>query len=66
MKYIILILFGFSIGYFSTKILLSKKEPAQTIVTITCKEMDGYTEDLQTGEKCLVKWNECDTTYNTK
>jgi len=66
MKYIILFLFGFSIGYFSTKILLSKKESVQTIVTITCKEMDGYTEDLATGEKCLVIWNECDTIYKTK
>ena len=66
MKYTILFLVGVLTGYFSTKILLSKKEPVQTIITITCKEMDGYTEDLETGEKCLVKWNECDTTYNTK
>lgn len=66
MKYIILILFGFSIGYFFTKILSSKVESTQKIVTITCKEMEGYTEDIETGEKCLVKWNECDTIYNTK
>ena len=66
MKYVILILFGFSIGYYSTKILLSQKEPVQTIVTITCKEMYGYGEDPETGERYLVVWNECDTIYNTK
>ena len=63
MKYVILFLFGFSIGNFSTKILLSQKEPVQTIVTITCKEMDGYGEDPETGERYLVVWNECDTIY---
>ena len=63
MKYVILILLGLTIGWLSTTVFLTKREPVQTI---TCKEMDGYTEDLETGEKCLVKWNECDTTYNTK
>ena len=66
MKYVILFLLGITIGWLSTTVFLNNREPVQTIVTITCKEMDGYTEDLDTGEKCLVKWNECDTTYNTK
>jgi len=35
----------------------------QTIDTIICKEMDGYVEDPQTGERCLVKWGKCDTIY---
>ena len=66
MKYVILILLGLTIGYLSATVFLTKREPVQTIVTITCKEMEGYTEDLDTGEKCLVKWNECDTIYKTK
>lgn len=66
MKYVILILLGLTIGYLSSTVFLTKREPVQTIVTITCKEMDGYGEDPETGERYLVVWNECDTTYNTK
>ena len=47
MKYVILILLGLTIGWLSTTVFLTKREPVQTI---TCKEMDGYTEDLETGE----------------
>ena len=63
MKYVILILLGLSIGYLSTTVFLTKREPVKTIITITCKEMDGYGEDIETGERYLVVWNECDTIY---
>jgi hypothetical protein len=42
---------------------LTKREPVKTIDTIICKEMDGYGEDIETGERYLVVWNECDTIY---
>lgn len=63
MKYIILILLGVTIGYCSTSYYLTKREPVKTIDTIICKEMDGYGEDTETGERYLVVWNECDTIY---
>ena len=63
MKYIILILLGVTIGYCSTSYYLTKREPVKTIDTIICKEMDGYGEDIETGERYLVVWNECDTIY---
>ncbi len=63
MKYIILILLGLSVGYFSTTYFLTKREPVETIDTIICKTEEGYMEDIETGERCLVVWNECDTIY---
>ena len=66
MKYIILILLGLIVGFFSTNYFLTKREPVKSIDTIICKEMDGYGEDIETGEKFLVVWNECDTIYKTK
>jgi hypothetical protein len=63
MKYGILILIGVVIALYSTHLYLTKREPVKTIDTIICKEMDGYGEDTETGEKYLVLWNECDTIY---
>ena len=54
---------GVTIGYCSTSYYLTKREPVKTIDTIICKEMDGYGEDTETGERYLVVWNECDTIY---
>ena len=63
MKYGTLILIGVVIALYSTHLYLNKREPVKTIDTIICKEMDGYGEDTETGEKYLVVWNECDTIY---
>jgi len=80
MKYIVLILLGLTIGHCTTSLFKSNPPQndgefninegitniTQTIDTIICTQMDGYTEDLATGEKCLVIWDECDTIYKTK
>jgi len=63
MKYIILILLGLLVGFFSTNYFLTKREPVKSIDTIICKTEEGYMEDIETGERCLVVWNECDTIY---
>ena len=63
MKYGILILIGVVIALYSTHLYLTKREPVKIIDTIICKEMDGYGEDIETGERYLVVWNECDTIY---
>jgi hypothetical protein len=63
MKYIILILLGLLVGFFSTNYFLTKREPVKSIDTIICKTEEGYGEDIETGEKFLVVWNECDTIY---
>lgn len=63
MKYGILILIGIVISLYSTHLYLTKREQVKSIDTIICKEMEGYTEDIDTGERCLVIWNECDTIY---
>ena len=63
MKYGTLILIGVVIALYSTHLCLTKREPVKTIDTIICKEMDGYGEDIETGERYLVVWNECDTIY---
>lgn len=63
MKYGTLILIGVVIALYSTNLYLTKREPVKTIDTIICKEMDGYGEDIETGERYLVVWNECDTIY---
>ncbi len=63
MKYIILILLGLLVGFFSTNYFLTKREPVKSIDTIICKTKEGYGEDIETGEKFLVVWNECDTIY---
>jgi len=63
MKYIILILLGVAVVIFSSTHFLTKKEPVKTIDTIICKTEEGYMEDIETGERCLVVWNECDTIY---
>jgi hypothetical protein len=63
MKYIILILLGLTIGYFSTTHFLTKREPVKSIDTIICKTEEGYGEDISTGEKFLVVSTVCDTIY---
>jgi hypothetical protein len=63
MKYIILILLGLTIGYFSTTHFLTKREPVKSIDTIICKTEEGYGEDIETGEKFLVVSAVCDTIY---
>jgi hypothetical protein len=63
MKYIILILLGLTIGYFSTTHFLTKREPVKSIDTIICKTEEGYGEDIETGEKFLVVSTVCDTIY---
>ncbi len=63
MKYIILILLGVAVVIFSSTHFLTKREPVETIDTIICKTEEGYMEDIETGERCLVVWNECDTIY---
>ncbi len=63
MKYIILILLGLSVGYFSTNYFLTKREPVKSIDTIICKTEEGYGEDIETGEKFLVVSTVCDTIY---
>jgi hypothetical protein len=63
MKYIILILLGLTIGYFSTTHFLTKREPVKSIDTIICKTEEGYGEDIETGEKFLVVSTICDTIY---
>ena len=63
MKYIILILLGLSVGFFSTNYFLTKREPVKSIDTIICKTEEGYGEDIETGEKFLVVSTFCDTIY---
>jgi hypothetical protein len=63
MKYIILILLGLIIGFFSTNYFLTKREPVKSIDTIICKTEEGYGEDIETGEKFLVVSTVCDTIY---
>ena len=63
MKYIILILLGLIIGFFSTNYFLTKREPVKSIDTIICKTDEGYGEDIETGEKFLVVSTVCDTIY---
>ncbi len=63
MKYIILILLGLVVGFFSTNYFLTKREPVKTIDTIICKTDEGYGEDIETGEKFLVVNTVCDTIY---
>ena len=63
MKYIILVLLGLTIGYFSTTHFLTKREPVKSIDTIICKTDEGYGEDIETGEKFLVVSTVCDTIY---
>ncbi len=62
LKFAILITAGFLVG-FSTTYFLEKREPVKSIDTIICKTKEGYGEDIETGEKFLVVWNECDTIY---
>jgi hypothetical protein len=63
MKYILLIIFGLLVGYFSTTHFLNKREPVKSIDTIICKTEEGYGEDIETGEKFLVVSTVCDTIY---
>ncbi len=63
MRYIILILLGFVVGFFSTNHFLTKREPVKSIDTIICKTEEGYGEDIETGEKFLVVSTICDTIY---
>jgi hypothetical protein len=63
MRYIILILLGFVVGFFSTNHFLTKREPVKSIDTIICKTEEGYGEDIETGEKFLVVSTICDTVY---
>ena len=63
MRYIILILLGFVVGFFSTNHFLTKREPVKSIDTIICKTEEGYGEDISTGEKFLVVSTICDTIY---
>jgi hypothetical protein len=63
MKYGILILIGVLISLYSTHLYLTKRKSVKTIDTIICKEMDGYGEDIETGEKFLVISTVCDTIY---
>ena len=63
MKYIILILLGLVVGFFSTNYFLTKREPVKSIDTIICKTEEGYGEDIETGEKFLVISTVCDTIY---
>jgi hypothetical protein len=63
MKYIILILLGLVVGFFSTNYFLTKREPVKSIDTIICKTEEGYGEDIDTGEKFLVVSTVCDTIY---
>ena len=63
LKFAILITAGFLVGFLSTTYFLTKREPVETIDTIICKTEEGYMEDIETGERCLVVWNECDTIY---
>jgi hypothetical protein len=63
MKYIILILLGLIVGFFSTNYFLTKREPVKSIDTIICKTDEGYGEDIETGEKFLVVSTVCDTIY---
>jgi len=63
MKYIILILLGLLVGYFSTNYFLTKREPVKSIDTIICRTVEYYGEDLEVGDKYLVISTECDTIY---
>jgi hypothetical protein len=63
MKYIILILLGLVVGFFSTNYFLTKREPVKTIDTIICRTVESYGEDLEVGDKYLVISTECDTIY---
>lgn len=63
LKFAILITAGFLVGFLSTTYFLEKREPVKSIDTIICKTEEGYGEDIETGEKFLVVWNECDTIY---
>ncbi len=63
MRYVILILLGLVVGFFSTNYFLEKREPVKSIDTIICKTEEGYGEDIETGEKFLVVSTVCDTIY---
>ena len=63
MKYILLVIFGLLVGYFSTTHFLTKRESVKSIDTIICKTEEGYGEDIETGEKFLVVSTVCDTIY---
>ena len=63
MKYIILILLGLLVGFFSTNYFLTKREPVKSIDTIICRTVEYYGEDLKVGDKYLVISTECDTIY---
>jgi len=64
MRYVILIIIGFLVGYFTTSHFITKNEPTQTIDTVICEIKEYYGEDTLVGDKCLILVEECDTIYN--